>query len=75
MGLLGIGNRCLSLCSNAFSDEVRFHESPSRIKLNLATTCPNLSVFSPIGDALDRVGLARSLQQGSVRHLALTADG
>ena len=30
MGLQGIGNRCLSLCSNAFSDEVWFHENPSR---------------------------------------------
>lgn len=46
-----------------------------RNKLNLATTRPNLSVFSPIGEALDRVGLARSLQKISIRHLALTADG
>ena len=30
MGSQGIGNRCLSLCSNAFSDELRFHENPSR---------------------------------------------
>ena len=30
MGLQGIGNRCLSICSNAFSDELRFHENPSR---------------------------------------------
>lgn len=46
-----------------------------RNKLNLATTRPNTSVFSPMGEGLDRVGLARSLQKISIRHLALTADG
>lgn len=46
-----------------------------RTKLNIATMRPNLTYLDLTGGILDQVRLSPDLQQSSIRHLAMRADG